>query len=198
MEWRRLIQGGRQQPDGTRASATLRRRLQLHGTQLTFRRSRQVAASVLAQNCPMAASPRRHRAGIAFPRQQHSDLHDFARTPPRCSTPAFSRRRLTGNQFIGGANDSPTNLKEEIVRIDHNFNSKFSVFGHFVAEQVSQGFGISQWSGDNVPTVGDTFGNPSYSASFTRPTPSARRCSTKSRSTTTATASTSFRFPAPA
>jgi hypothetical protein len=71
--------------------------------------------------------------------------------------------QTAGNQFVGG-NDSPTNLKEEIVRIDHNFNTKFSVFGHFVAEQVSQGFGISQWSGANVPTVGDTFGNPSYSA----------------------------------
>jgi hypothetical protein len=67
-----------------------------------------------------------------------------------------------GNQFRGG-NNSPTNLKEEIVRIDHNFTPKFSVFGHFVAEQVSQTFGTSQWSGDNLPTVGDTFGNPSRS-----------------------------------
>ena len=54
-------------------------------------------------------------------------------------------------------------MKEEVVRIDHNFSSKFSVFGHFIAEQVSQGYSISQWSGANVPTVGDTFGNPSYS-----------------------------------
>ena len=64
--------------------------------------------------------------------------------------------------FSGGAN-TPTNLKEEIVRIDHNFSDKFSVFGHFVAEQVSQGFATSQWSNDNLPTVADTFGNPSYS-----------------------------------
>src|SRR6202022_4600130 len=68
----------------------------------------------------------------------------------------------SGNVFEGG-NNTPTNLKEEVVRIDHNFSSKFSVFGHFIAEQVSQGYGISQWSGANVPTVGDTFGNPSYS-----------------------------------
>ncbi|HKV24302.1 MAG TPA: carboxypeptidase-like regulatory domain-containing protein [Candidatus Acidoferrum sp.] len=66
-------------------------------------------------------------------------------------------------EFRGGAN-TPTNLKEEIVRIDHNFTDRFSVFGHFIAEQVSQGFATSQWSGDNVPTVGDNFGNPSYSA----------------------------------
>ena len=69
----------------------------------------------------------------------------------------------SGNQFLGSVN-TPTNLKEEVVRIDHNFTSKFSVFGHFIAEQVTQGYAISQWSGANVPTVGDTFGNPSYSA----------------------------------
>ncbi|MGB2672002.1 MAG: carboxypeptidase regulatory-like domain-containing protein [Candidatus Acidiferrum sp.] len=63
-----------------------------------------------------------------------------------------------------GSNNSPTNVKEEIVRIDHNFNSKFSIFGHWISEQISQGFGTSQWSGDNLPTVSDTFGNPSYSA----------------------------------
>jgi hypothetical protein len=68
----------------------------------------------------------------------------------------------TGNTFHGG-NNSPTNVREEIVRIDHQFTDKFSVFGHFVSEQISQGYGTTQWSGDNSPAVGDTFGNPSYS-----------------------------------
>src|SRR5579863_3003666 len=70
----------------------------------------------------------------------------------------------TAGNIFNGPSSTPTNLKEEVVRIDHNFSSKFSVFGHFIAEQVSQGYSISQWSGANVPTVGDTFGNPSYSA----------------------------------
>src|SRR5271163_3979439 len=69
----------------------------------------------------------------------------------------------SGAEFKGGANANTT-LREEVVRIDHNFTSKFSVFGHYIAEQVTQGFATSQWSGDNVPTVGDNFGNPSYSA----------------------------------
>jgi hypothetical protein len=64
--------------------------------------------------------------------------------------------------FVGGAN-SATNLREEMVRVDHNFSSKFSVFGHFIAEQISQGYNTAQWSGDNLPTVGDTFNNPAYS-----------------------------------
>jgi len=68
-----------------------------------------------------------------------------------------------GSNFIGGAN-SPTNLREEIVRVDHNFNSKFSVFGHYVDESVSQSFGTSLWNWSNTPVSGTSFGNPSYSA----------------------------------
>jgi hypothetical protein len=68
-----------------------------------------------------------------------------------------------GAQFMGG-NVSPTTVREEIARIDHTFSSKFSVFGHWVQEAVSQTYGETQWSSDNVPTVSDVFGNPSYSA----------------------------------
>jgi hypothetical protein len=69
----------------------------------------------------------------------------------------------SGNQFFGG-NNSPTNLREEIIRIDHNFSSKFSVFGHFVDESVGQTFGTSLWNTSNTPVQGTFFGNPSYSA----------------------------------
>jgi hypothetical protein len=67
-----------------------------------------------------------------------------------------------GWAFIGGANQ-PTTGKEEIVRIDHTFSDKFSVFGHFIADQAIQTYGTTQWSGDNVPSIGNTFGNPSSS-----------------------------------
>jgi len=65
-------------------------------------------------------------------------------------------------KFKGGT--APlTTVREELVRVDHQFSSKFSVFGHFIAEQIAQGFPTTQWSGDNVPTVANTMGNPSYS-----------------------------------
>ncbi len=67
-----------------------------------------------------------------------------------------------GWAFIGGANQ-PTTGKEEIVRIDHTFSDKFSVFGRFIADQAIQTYGTTQWSGDNVPSIGNTFGNPSSS-----------------------------------
>jgi len=66
--------------------------------------------------------------------------------------------------FFQGGNNAPTNLTEEIARVDHQFSSKFSIFGHWISEQVSQTFGTSMWSGDNSPSIGNTFGNPAYSA----------------------------------
>ena len=72
-------------------------------------------------------------------------------------------KATSGASFIGG-NNVPTKVKEEIVRVDHQINSKFSVFGHLISEQISQNYGNTMWSGDNVPTIGNTFGNPAYSA----------------------------------
>jgi len=68
-----------------------------------------------------------------------------------------------GGSFIGG-NNLPTNVQEEIVRIDQNVSDRLTIFGHFVAEQVSQTYGTALFSPDNVPTVGSTFANPSYAA----------------------------------
>lgn len=69
----------------------------------------------------------------------------------------------TGDSFIGG-NNLPTNVREEIVRIDENVSDRFTIYGHLVAEQVSQSYGTTIFSPDNVPTIGTSFGNPSYAA----------------------------------
>ena len=168
MEWRRLIQGGatNQAVPGTAVLPTASGAdLSSLGT-IYVPTTAQVAPSVLFANCGGTA-PAGIVQGSPFPgsiipscmvnpnAKALLDAHIF---------PAANGTDVTGKipQFKGGAN-SATPLKEEIVRIDHNFSDRFSVFGHFIAEQVSQGFAISQWSGDNVPTVGDTFGNPSRS-----------------------------------
>ena len=165
MEWRKLILGG-----GTKqlvpATTTYGGDLSSIATPVNVPASSKVAPSVLFANCPGGAPPPGIVQGSPFPGNKI----------PACMLSANAQALLTagifpannsvdsnGNpQFLGGAN-APTNLREEVVRIDHNFTSKFSVFGHYVAEQVTQNFATSQWSGDNVPTVGDTFGNPSRS-----------------------------------
>jgi len=67
-----------------------------------------------------------------------------------------------GTQFVGGGT-APTNVREEVVRIDHHFGEKLWLFGHFVADSIAQTYATTMWSGDNVPSAGNTFGNPSYS-----------------------------------
>jgi hypothetical protein len=159
MEWRRLIQGsitnGQVVPDPATYGGNF------GATTINVPSAAQVSASVLGKNCPGGVLPAGIVQGSPFP----------GNTIPSCMIDPNATSLLSagifpaptsGNRF-NGPSTTPTNLKEEVVRIDHNFTTKFSVFGHFIAEQVSQGYSISQWSGANIPTVGDTFGNPSYS-----------------------------------
>ncbi len=58
----------------------------------------------------------------------------------------------------------PTNLREEIVRIDHRFSDKLAVMGHLVYDSSAQSYATSLWSGDTYPTIGTLLTAPSYSA----------------------------------
>jgi hypothetical protein len=126
-----------------------------------------VAPSVLFANCPGGVAPAGIVQGTQFPGNQVP----ACMISPNAATllvaggkygGIFPAPTNGGNQFIGG-NNSPTNLREEIVRIDQNFGSKFSMFGHFVDESVNQTFGTSLWNWSNTPVQGTSFGNPSYS-----------------------------------
>jgi hypothetical protein len=66
-------------------------------------------------------------------------------------------------QYRGGG-AAPQAYKEEIVRIDHQFSDKFSVFGHLVDDQQGERTVTDQWGGDNIPTIGSSIKNPAYSA----------------------------------
>jgi hypothetical protein len=164
MEWRKLIQGGATN-QLVPSTSTYGGNLSSISTPILVPSASQVAPSVLFANCPGGA-PAGIVQGSPFP----GNIIPSCMISPNSAAllkagifPANNGVDQNGNpEFKGGAN-TPTDLKEEIVRIDHNFSSKFSVFGHYIAEQVTQGFSNSQWSGDNVPTVGDTFGNPSRS-----------------------------------
>jgi hypothetical protein len=68
----------------------------------------------------------------------------------------------TTANFVGGVS-TPTDVREEIVRIDHHFTDNFWIFGHWVDEAISQTYSPSQWNSDNLPTSRDVFNNPSYS-----------------------------------
>src|SRR5690349_1566944 len=163
MEWRRLIQGGltnQPVPAGSEYGGNF------GSTLINVPNASNVSASVLAMNCPGGVLPAGIVQGQPFPNNVIPSCMISPNATALLSVGLFPQPNAVDANgkptFIGG-NNSPTNLTEEVTRIDHNFSSNVSAFGHFVSEQVSQGFGVSQWSGANIPTVGDTFGNPSYS-----------------------------------
>jgi len=78
--------------------------------------------------------------------------------PPTTTVDAQGIGHLVANS------SAPHDTREELVRMDHRFNDKVSIFGHFAADHDSFTNVTSMWSGDSYPSVGSLFGNPSYSA----------------------------------
>lgn len=177
MEWRRLIQGQLLNQTVPPASAYPNAAgdavlpSSYNGKTLSIVAPPNVPAAIQFANCPGGVAPLVNGVpvtpGSPFPQN----------TIPACMINSNAVALLTaggayggifpqpnnGANFIGG-NNVPTYVREEIVRVDHTFNDKVSLFGHFIAEQISQNYGTTMWSGDNVPSVGNTFGNPAYSA----------------------------------
>ncbi len=168
MEWRKYIDGGSTNqtvPLTTTYGGDFGTAL---ANPLRVPSASQVAPSVLYANCPGQVDPGGAPQGGVF---QNNVIPSCMINPNATAllgtgflpAPTSGTDPTKGiGSFVGGAN-SATNLKEEIVRVDHRFSDKFSVFGHFIAEQIAQGYNTAQWSGDNMPTVGDTFNNPAYS-----------------------------------
>jgi len=68
-----------------------------------------------------------------------------------------------GTQYIASI-PQPTNVREDIVRIDHSFNSKYQLMGHYLHDTLDQNYFPPLWGDSSYPTVGTAMTNPSYSA----------------------------------
>jgi hypothetical protein len=155
MEWRKLIQG--QSLNQTVPLTSEYGGIFPSSTVIHVPSANQLSAALIARYAALGLSPGQAFPGNAIP----SSLLD-SNAQLLLKTGIFPSPNNGGTKFVGGANPA-TDVREEIVRIDHQFTDKFWIFGHYVAEQVSQGYGTPTWSGDNVPTVGSVFGNPAYS-----------------------------------
>ena len=68
-----------------------------------------------------------------------------------------------GTQYIASI-PQPTNVREDIVRIDHSFNSKYQLMGHYLHDTLAQNYFPPLWGNSTYPTVGTAMNNPSFSA----------------------------------
>jgi hypothetical protein len=58
----------------------------------------------------------------------------------------------------------PVKVREDLFRIDHNFNDKWQLFGHYIHDNMDTTEATPEWQGDNYPTIGSNFSNPAYAA----------------------------------
>ncbi|HEY3704242.1 MAG TPA: TonB-dependent receptor [Terracidiphilus sp.] len=68
-----------------------------------------------------------------------------------------------GTQYIASI-PQPTNVREDIVRIDHSISSKYQLMGHYLHDTLAQNYFPPLWGDSTYPTVGTAMNNPSYSA----------------------------------
>jgi hypothetical protein len=71
---------------------------------------------------------------------------------------------LTSDTYTPTGGHLPINVREDLFRIDHSFNDKWSVLGHFIHDANDSVQATPEWQGDNIPTIGSNFSNPSYSS----------------------------------
>ncbi len=67
------------------------------------------------------------------------------------------------NSFFNASPPTPTNWREELVRIDQNFNDSNRFFFRFIHDSWNTITPTSLWSGDSFPTVGTNFVGPGVS-----------------------------------
>jgi len=80
-----------------------------------------------------------------------------------------------GTQYISSPKQ-PTDVREDVVRIDHHFNDKYQLMGHWIHDQMSQTIFPTMWSNDSYTTVGDVFKNPSWGTVIKLSQTLSRRC----------------------
>ncbi|HET7104219.1 MAG TPA: TonB-dependent receptor [Terracidiphilus sp.] len=167
-EWRRLIQGSAP----SIRNAILASNFPTPGQDLNY-----TAPSGVAPIVPVTADPARLAlyaadgltAGNPFPQ----NLDGTYKIPANLIDPnavlevnagTFPKPNYNnGTQYIASI-PQPTNVREDIVRIDHNINSKFQLMGHYLHDTLNQQYFPPLWGNSTYPTVGTIMTNPSYSA----------------------------------
>jgi hypothetical protein len=71
---------------------------------------------------------------------------------------------LSTDQYTPTGGHLPITVREDLFRIDHNINDKWSLLGHFIHDANDSVQSTPEWQGDNYPTIGSNFSNPAYAA----------------------------------
>ena len=77
----------------------------------------------------------------------------------------FPKPNFGASQYISSI-PQPTNVREDVIRIDHKINSKLQLMAHYLHDQVAQNYYPPLWGNSTYPTVGTAMANPSWSSTI--------------------------------
>jgi hypothetical protein len=77
----------------------------------------------------------------------------------------FPKPNFGTSQYISSI-PQPTDVREDVVRIDHTINNKLQLMGHYLHDAVTQTYYPPLWGDSTYPTVGTAMLNPSWSATI--------------------------------
>jgi hypothetical protein len=77
----------------------------------------------------------------------------------------FPHPNFGTGQYISSI-PQPTDVHEDVVRIDHAINNKLQLMGHYLHDGVTQSYYPPLWGNSTYPTVGTAMQNPSWSATI--------------------------------
>ncbi len=77
----------------------------------------------------------------------------------------FPKPNYGTSQYISSI-PQPTDVREDVVRIDHAIDSKLQLMGHYIHDAVTQTYYPPLWGDSSYPTSGSTMVNPAWGAVF--------------------------------
>ncbi|MEG9436303.1 carboxypeptidase regulatory-like domain-containing protein [Edaphobacter sp. HDX4] len=164
-EWRKLVQGSAPATVNTIASANFAQ----PGQDLTY----QVPSNGTVPTVPVTSDPaklaiyaaRGLTPGQPFPSNVIPRELIDQNAVRELNAGTFPRPNFGNSQYISSI-PQPTNVREDVVRIDHAINTKLQLMGHYLHDQVDQTYYPPLWGNSSYPTVGTAMLNPSWSSTI--------------------------------
>jgi hypothetical protein len=164
-EWRKLVQGSAPSTVNTIASNNFAQ----PGQDLAY----QVPSNGTVPVVPMTSDPaklaiyagRGLTPGQPFPNNVIPRELIDQNAVRELNAGTFPRPNFGTSQYISSI-PQPTNVREDVVRIDHAINTKLQLMGHYLHDGVDQTYYPPLWGNSSYPTVGTAMKNPSWSSTI--------------------------------
>jgi hypothetical protein len=118
-------------------------------------------------DCPAYQFDPNYAAGSGvfdgFPNNSIATYIDHANSDPLASLIPQANQNTSAGDFFRAAYGEPTSWYEELIKVDHNFNSKIRGSIRFIHDSYNQSQPVSPWSQTSLPAISGVLTGPGVS-----------------------------------